>query len=172
MNESIDEWSRWMHAWRMLRRKDETIHGAQRLHTVLVARAAQEFPETRASAHPRLMLPRREKKRLVHHRHHHQAGRQLYAWCKPKKRGHNFLLSPALRFKRLLLSSCQVLSSSSLLFQNILLLMTVCGPRGGSRRIGACFVGHDPAQSFQKPSGRGSDFPWAVLGQRPLFHYN
>ena len=57
----------------------ETINGAQRLHTVLVARAAQEFPETRASAHPRLMLRRREKKRLVHDRHHHQAGRQLYA---------------------------------------------------------------------------------------------
>ena len=59
----------------MLRRKDETIHGAQRLHTVLVARAAQEFPETRASAHPRLMLRRREKKRFVQH-HHHQAARQ------------------------------------------------------------------------------------------------
>ena len=57
--------------------REETIDGARRLHTILVPRAAQEFPETRASAHPRLL--RREDKRLVYHRHHHQAGRQLYA---------------------------------------------------------------------------------------------
>ena len=35
-------WSRWIHEWWMLRRK-ETINGAQRLHTIIMARAAQEF---------------------------------------------------------------------------------------------------------------------------------
>ena len=77
-----------------------------------------------------------------------------------KKRGHHFLFSPVLRFKRLLLSSFQVLSSSSLLFKNILLLMIVRGPRGGPRWIGGSLLGHNPAQSFLQDSFfRGSDFP-------------
>ena len=152
MNESIDEWSRWMHAWRMLRRKDETINGAQRLHTVLVARAAQEFPETRASAHPRLMLRRREKKRLVQH---HPPGRPLHH---------------AKKARAFMFPSSSLSVFFSLLFKNILLLMNFRGPREGSRWIGGSVVGHNPAQSFHHTSRLGSDFPWAVLGQRPLFH--
>ena len=77
MNRSMSDHDECMHDECSAGKKDETINGAQRLHTVLVARAAQEFPETRAPAHPRLMLRRREKKRLV--QHHHQPGRQLHA---------------------------------------------------------------------------------------------
>ena len=158
----------------MLRRKDETIHGAQHLHTVVMARAAQEFPETRASAHPRrrIVLRRHEKKKkrrrrkrkqcLVHHHHHHHHHHPLANQDAPIKRAEGGRWEMHELSSSFFLSSLQVLSFFFFFFfkKKMLLLMVVRGSRGGPRWIGGFCFGPNPAQSLQTySSGRGSDFP-------------
>ena len=73
-----------------------------------------------------------------------------------KKTWAPFPSPPALRFKLLLPS----FFFHFLFLRKMLLLMVVCGSRGGPRWIGGYYFGPYPAQCFHHySSGRGSDFP-------------